>query len=87
MIDDNNIDLERELKKATEELVDLRQKYRGLQKDWDYMKSLLDKTHDKNYKLKKENEQLKQQVDSLIEELNYKANLELIEDRKHLDEG
>ena len=72
MIDDNDIDLEYELKKATNELVDLRQKYRGLQKDWDYMKSLLDKTHNKNCKLKKENEQLKQLVniaDDLIDKL------------------
>ena len=34
--------------------------------------------------LEKENEQLKQQVDSLIEELNHKTNLELIKDREHL---
>ena len=66
MIDDNDIDLEYELKKSTNELVDLRQKYIGLQEDWDYMKSLLDKTHDKNCKLKKENEQLKQQLDEMI---------------------
>ena len=72
MIDDNDIDLEYELKKSTNELVDLRQKYIGLQEDWDYMKSLLDKTHDKNCKLKKENEQLK--IDIEIAEDNHKLD-------------
>ena len=70
MINDNSIDFKKEYKKTLNELLDLQQKFIGLQKDWEYMKSLLDKNHDKNCKLKKENEELRQRIKKLEKEIN-----------------
>ena len=59
IFDDNTIDFKNELKKSNNELSNLKQKYQELEADREYIKSLLNVSHEHNYKLKKENEQLK----------------------------
>ena len=66
IFDDETIDFKVELKKVNNELSDLMQKYQELEADRDYIKSLLNVSHEHNCKLKKENEQLKQDKKRLI---------------------
>ena len=56
---DEDKDYKLEWRKAMDELVNLRQEYRELKEDKDYIKSLLDVEFKKGLNLKKENEQLK----------------------------
>ena len=65
MIEDKPTDYEVEYNKATNELVELRQKYSELEQDWKYIKSLLDAEFEKNIQLQKENEELKHQLNTL----------------------
>ena len=62
MREDEDKDYKLEWRKAMDELVNLRQEYRELKEDKDYIKSLLDAEFKKGLNLKKENEQLKQEI-------------------------
>ncbi|WP_296887560.1 hypothetical protein [uncultured Methanobrevibacter sp.] len=59
MNDDKSIDLKTENTNLTNELIVLRRKYKELDEDRHYVKSLLDAEFEKGIELKKENEQLK----------------------------
>lgn len=63
MIEDKPIDYKTEYNKTINKLVSLRQKHDGLKEDYDYIKSLADRYFDERIKLKKENEQLKEQLE------------------------
>ena len=75
IFDDNTIDFKNELKKSNNELSNLKQKYQELEADRDYIKSLLNRSHEHNYKLKKENEQLKQTIKSVYELLTIEIDV------------
>ena len=96
MNDDKSIDLKTEYNKATNELVELRQKYSELEQDWKYIKSLLDAEFEKGIELKKENEQLKQRNNrqyeqlgrlyNLIEQKDWRALNDILDDFKKCEE-
>ena len=75
IFDDNTIDFKNELKKSNNELSNLKQKYQELEADREYIKSLLNVSHEHNYKLKKENEQLKQTMQEVAELLSEEVDL------------
>ena len=60
MNDDKSIDLKTENTNLTNELIVLRRKYKELDEDRHYVKSLLDAEFEKGIELKKENDQLKE---------------------------
>ena len=62
MNDDKSIDLKTENTNLTNELIVLRRKYKELDEDRHYVKSLLDAEFEKRIELKKENEQLKERL-------------------------
>lgn len=62
MREDEDKDYKLEWRKAMDELVNLRQEYRELKEDKDYIKSLLDAEFKKGLNLKKENEKLRKQI-------------------------
>lgn len=65
MIEDKPIDYKTEYNKTINKLVSLRQKHDGLKEDYDYINSLANMYFDERIKLKKENGQLKQQINEL----------------------
>lgn len=69
MNDDKSIDLKTENTNLTNELIVLRRKYKELDEDRHYIKSLLDAEFEKGIELKKENEQLKSKNRGLQSEL------------------
>lgn len=69
MIEDKPIDYKTEYNKTINKLVSLRQKHDELKEDYDYIKLLADRYFDERIKLKKENEQLKQEIETLQEQL------------------
>lgn len=79
MNDDESIDLKTKNTNLINELIVLRRKYKELDEDRHYIKSLLDAEFEKGIKLKKENEQLRKENQRLSEQKHiYK------QDWKHL---
>ena len=68
MNDDESIDLKTENTNLTNELIVLRRKYKELDEDRHYVKSLLDAEFEKGIELKKENEQLRKENQRLSEQ-------------------
>lgn len=74
MRENKDKDYKLEWRKAMDELVNLRQEYRELKEDKDYIKLLLDAEFKKGLNLKKENEKLRKMLNA-----NYKTNNELVQ--------
>ena len=72
MNDDKSIDLKTENTNLTNELIVLRRKYKELDEDRHYVKSLLDAEFEKGIELKKENEQLRKENKELRQDNDIK---------------
>ena len=70
MNDNKSIDLKTENTNLTNELIVLRRKYKELDEDRHYVKSLLDAEFEKGIELKKEYEQLRLQLNSCSDQRN-----------------
>lgn len=64
MNEDKPIDYEAEYHKTFDKLMFLQDKYKDLEEDWHYYQNLADKYFEESIKLKKENKELKKELDS-----------------------